>query len=96
MKKSIEKFNTILKNRFQKKFGLMRSVRVGQAGNAFREVSSEIKAMEGSRMVWFKQGSLRIKVNSASQKQELLLEKSRIKRELEKKGIEVLKIEVTY
>jgi len=93
---NINRFNDILKDRFKRNTGLMRSIKAGQAGNAFKEVSEEIKAMDGSKMLWFRKGILKIQVTSASQKQELFFKKEKIKEELGKRGVEVSKVEIVF
>ncbi len=89
-------FSDILKKRFKRNTGLMQSIEAGQAVNAFKEASKNLTELEGSKILWFRQGTIKIQATSAVQRQEISLKKENLIKEMRKQGVEVKKVEIVY
>jgi len=93
--KKISKLGDTLKNRLASK-QIWRGIEASQVGEVYKKLSEEMKELEGSRFVSWKDSVIKIKVSSSVQRQEIILKQQKILGELSKKGIKAKEIRVIY
>lgn len=91
----VPKLGDSLKRTMERKF-LWKAIDAGMVGQTYKELSEEIKELKGSRMVSWKENTLRIKVGSPVQRQEINMKKEKIIEAFRKKSILVREIKTVF
>jgi len=93
--KKVERLGGFLQGKMKKSF-LWRAIDAGQVGSVYNELTFQLKELRGSQFVsWFNH-TIKIKVNSSAQKQEIILKKQYILGEMEKRGIKAREIKIIF
>lgn len=91
--KKVEKLGGFLQGKMKKSF-LWRGIEASQVAKKYAEIANKNKILKGTRFVSWRNGDLKIKANSAAQRQEIILKKEMVESEMKNKKIEVKEIKV--
>lgn len=75
---------------------IWRGIEASQVGEIYKKLSKEVKELEDSQFVSWKDGTIKIKVSSSTQRQEIILKQKRILEELNKKGVKVGEMKIIF
>ncbi|MFH1183094.1 MAG: hypothetical protein V1690_02425 [Candidatus Moraniibacteriota bacterium] len=91
--KRIPKLGDSLKSNLKKRH-FWRGIEASQVAQIYLEIASDHKVFQGTQMVSWKNGVLKIKVPNAAQRQEIFFKQELLKEEMKKKEIEVKGIKI--
>ena len=77
-----------------KKTHLLRAVRAGQAVSVFQRLCEKREELKGARMASYRDGIIKIRAASSSQRMEMFLRREEIMTEFRRKGIEAKEIKI--
>jgi len=95
-KKRLAKLDKSLLQKHFKKNAIWKGIEAGQVANKYERVSKKLSGFEGSKIVSWQNGTLRLKAKSSTQKQEMAIKKEVLKEEFKKKGIEIKRIDILF
>jgi len=93
--KRVERLGGFLEGKMKKSF-LWRAIDAGQVGGVYKELTHELKELKGSQFVSWVNNTIKIRVNSSAQKQEIVLKKQYILEEMTKRGIKAREIKIIF
>ena len=73
---------------------LWHAIKAGQAGEIYKKLSKEIEELQGTRMLSWRDGVIRIKAISSLQRQEIVLKQEKIKEMMKKEGVNVSEMKI--
>jgi len=94
--KKLKKLNSgSLKKHLSKSF-LWKGIEANNVGNVYKEIVKDLTGFKNTKIVSWNGSTLKVKANSATQKQEMELKKEILKNRLREKGIQIKAIEILF